>query len=563
MAGTLDRGVCCVFTKLFPHLASFRLDYISVEGDRVTFRVRPTRRSARCPLCRRVSRRVHSRYQRTLADLPLSSRPVVLHVQVRRFRCSNRQCARAIFAERLPQVGSVRARRTPGQRRALEEIGFALGGAPGARLADSLGLPVSRATVLRLVCAAPSPTLEIPRVLGLDDWAWRRGRRYGSILVDLEQRRPVDLLPDRTAESVAQWLRDHPGVEIISRDRAGAYADGARHGAPGARQVADRFHLLANVGETLERVLGGQRTALRQAAAAVDRSAVGAAQPAVTAAVAEPPRLTRIQQDQQARRAHRLARYEAVLVLHQQGFSQVAISQQLGLERKTIRRYLRADAFPERAPPSPRPSILGPYQAYLRSRWTEGCHNAHTLWQEIQGQGFAGGEAIVRRYLAVWRTRPAARGRAAQRLSGTDTGGPAPAAQPTRVLSPRQARWLLLRAWDDLQPGEQRYRTHLLEGCPALREAQGLAEHFGRLVRERDLPAFHDWLKRAETSALPEFRSFVVGLRRDQAAVEAALTSEWSNGQTEGQINRLKCLKRQMFGRAKFPLLRQRVLRAG
>ena len=352
-----------MFTKLFPHLTGFRLEHLSLRGDQIVLRLSLTRRSARCPLCSRPSRRVHSRYQRTLADLPVGSRPVVLRVQVRRFRCANSTCPRAIFAERLPRVGPVRARRTPGQRQAVEEIGFALGGAPGARLASSLGLPVSRATVLRFVCAAPLPTGATPRVLGLDDWAWRRGRRYGSILVDLEQRRPVDLLPDRTAESVAQWLREHPGVQVISRDRAGAYADGARQGAPTALQVADRFHLLANVGEALERVLGGQRAALRAAAAAVDRSVAEAAPPvdrAVASAAAEPTRMTRAQQDQAARRARRLARYEAVRALHEQGFSQVAIGQQLGLGRKTIRSYLRADSFPELALPSPRPSILDP-----------------------------------------------------------------------------------------------------------------------------------------------------------------------------------------------------------
>ena len=169
---------------------------------------------------------------------------------------------------------------------------------------------------------------------------------------------------------------------------------------------------------------------------------------------------------------------------------------------------------------------------------------------------------IVRRFLAGWRTRPAARSRAAQRRVDVD-GGNAPAPQPTRVLSPRQARWLLLRSWDDLRPEEQSYRTHLREGCPAIREAHKLAEDFGRLVRERDRPAFSDWVARAEASRLSAFRSFATGLRRDQAAVEAALTSDWSYGQVEGQINRLKSLKCQMFGRAKFTLLRQRVLRAG
>ena len=287
----------------------------------MTLVTRPTRRTAPCPVCTRRSRRVHSQYQRTLADLPLAGRPVVLRVQVRRFRCVNPTCPRAIFAERLPRLGPVRARRTPDQQRALEQIGFALGGAAGARLAGRLGLPASRATLLRLLRAAPCSYPETPRILGVDDWAWRRGQRYGSLLVDLEQHQPVDLLPDRTTESLATWLREHPGVEVISRDRGGAYADGARQGAPHAVQVADRFHLLANVGDTLERVLGSQRPALREAAAAVDRLTAESAAPddelPEGAAVPEPAHLPRTHRDKQARRAQRLARYEAVVALHQ------------------------------------------------------------------------------------------------------------------------------------------------------------------------------------------------------------------------------------------------------
>jgi transposase len=547
-------------------LTSLQLEEIRIDANQVTLVVHPTRRAAPCPLCGRRSQRVHSHYERRVADLPWSGRCVVLHIRVRRFRCSTPTCPRQTFAERLPQLGPPRCRRTAGQRRALEQIGGALGGAAGARLAQSLGLPASRATLLRLVRAAPCPEAPTPRVLGVDDWAWRRGQRCGSILVDLEQRRPVDLLPDRTAESLTAWLREHPGVEVISRDRGGAYAEGARQGAPDAVQVADRFHLLANVGDALERVLGSRRSALREGAAAVDRLTAESAAPGdelpAGAAVREPAHLTRTQRDKQARRAQRLARYEAVVALHQHGLSQCAISEHLDLERKTIRRYLRAESFPDWARPAARPTILAPYEAYLRSRWMAGCHNAATLWREIRQLGFPGGEAIVRRYVAAWRRRPARRGRAAQRPSAAAVGANSPAPQPTRVLSPRQARWLLLRSWDDLRPEEQAYRSQLLDTCPQIREASQLTADFGRLVRARDRPALSAWLERAQSSELPEFRSFAVGIRRDQPAVEAALSSDWSNGQTEGQINRLKCLKRQMYGRAKFDLLRQRVLRA-
>jgi transposase len=405
--------------------------------------------------------------------------------------------------------------------------------------------------------------MDILRVLGLDDWAWRRSQRYGSILVDLERRRPVDLLPDRSAAGVATWLCEHPGVEVVSRDRAGAYAEGVRQGAPDAVQVADRWHLLVNIGEMLERVVGSHRIALQQGAAAVDRMLDEATPPGAGTPVAElteSPRQTRLQQVRQARRAHRLARYEAVVALHQEGFSQVAISKRLGLGRKTIRRYLRADAFPDQAGPGSRPTILAPYDGYLRSRWAEGCHNAFQLWHEIRRQGFPGQAALVRRYVARWRPQPGRPGRAARRSSTPDGSATPPPRPPTRVLSPHQARWLLLRRWDLLTPEEQTYRAFLLDEYPVIREAQRLADDFGELIRTRNVSDLAAWLDRAEGSARPEIHAVGLGLRRDQAAVEAALSSPWSNGQTEGQVNKLKLLKRQMYGRASFQLLRQRFL---
>jgi transposase len=382
--------------------------------------------------------------------------------------------------------------------------------------------------------------------------------------VDLERRRPIKLLPDRTAESLAAWLREHPGIDVISRDRAGAYADGARQGAPDAMQVADRFHILANVGELLERVLGSRRTALREAAAAVDRTLAQDHQPVMdNAATPGPPHgKRRAQQGREERRAQRLARYDAVIALHQEGHSHTAISRQTGLGRKTVRRYLRAGAFPERSAAPARPTMLAPYESYLRARWMEGCHNARQLWREIRGRGFTGQAANIRRYLAQWRPEPGRPGPTIRQDQAHDAPPTQPARQPTPVPSPRQARWLLLRATETLTPEERAYRTALLDAEPSVREVQQLVADFGTLVRTRKAPGLIAWLERADASSLPEVRSFAAGLRRDRAAIDAALSSPWSNGQTAGQINRLKVLKRQMYGRAKLDLLEKRFLYA-
>src|SRR6266496_4462829 len=548
-------------TSVLPPADGLRLDDVSIGPDQIVATLEAAASRATCPVCGTWSETVHSLYQRTIADLPWSGQAVQLRLRVRRFFCRQPTCVRRIFTERLPTVVAPYARRSKRLTELVCLLAFALGGEPGARIVERLRMAASPATLLRLIRRAAVTECPTPRVLGVDDWARQRGQTYGTILVDQEQHSAIELLPDRTAETLATWLRRHPGVEIICRDRAGAYADGARQGAPDAVQVADRWHLLANVGELLERVIRSHHAVLSQAAAAVDRVATETATPSGStpeeAVAPPPPKVTRAQQDRQASRARRLARYETVIALHQAGCSQVAISEQVGLDRKTIRRYLRSDGFPERAPATLRSTSLAPYEGYLRTRWADGCHNAHQLWREIRSQGFPGAAAIVRRHVAAWRIRPARRGRSAQRP--VETGG-SPRRLPTRVLSPRQARWLLLRTWDTLDADERIYRSFLVNECPALREAQHLAESFGRLIRAHDRPALDAWLINAEASTVPEIRSFAAGLRRDVAAVAAAVTSPGSNGQTEGQVNKLKLLKRSMYGRAKLDLLRLRLV---
>jgi transposase len=534
-----------------------------VEDQRVTITLAPTRVSAACPDCHRRSTRVHSHYQRTVVDLPWGDRPVGLRLQRRRFRCPNRRCTRRIFVERLPLLAPVYARRTPAQRTALEDFGFAAGGSAGARLANRRGVAGSRATILRFIHASRLPAVETPRVLGVDDWSLKRGRTYGTILLDLEQRRVVDLLEERTADVLANWLREHPGVEIIARDRGGAYADGARQGAPSAVQVADRFHLLANAGDALERVLSRKHLMLRTAATIVDReNATCDGQATETASGIVPTkRLTKHEQQHQDRRDRRQARYEEVVRLFEQGMAMRAIGRQLRLSRITVARYLRAGSFPERAARRTRPSILLPYDLYLRERWTTGCHNARQLGEELHTQGFTGAVSLVRIYVAAWRTTPGRPGRPAH-IPGTVSDNTIPPPHLTRVRSPRQARWLLLCPEDGLTAQERAYRTALLRECPEAETARAVVEEFGRLVRERDRAALNPWLDLARASGVSEMQEFAGGISRDKEAVESALAYEWSNGQTEGQVNRLKFLKRQLYGRASFALLKRRVLRA-
>jgi transposase len=363
----------------------------------------------------------------------------------------------------------------------------------------------------------------------------------------------IDLLPDRTAETLATWLRGHPEVEVVSRDRAEAYAEGIRQGAPQAVQVADRFHLVKNVTESVERFLKRKQAALRHAAQTLTPPGVSPeASPPPIAASSEPPgRLTRHEQERQDCRTRRLARYEEVMTLHAQGQSLRAIAQATGLCRNTIRRYVRAEGFPEGQPRRRHSRVLAPFVAYLQERWVQGCQNARALYAELRQRGYRGGYTSLTDYLRAW--RPAG-GRAGRTMGG--------GARVAPVYSARQTLWLLLRPDNALTPEEQAYLTHLYHACPAVYLAQALAREFATLLREHDVNGLYRWLRSAESCHITELQAVARSMWMDKGAIEAAVTLEWSQGQVEGGVNRLKALKRAMFGRAHFDLLRQRVLHA-
>jgi transposase len=514
------------------------LDRLAVAQDRVIASVRARAEVASCPACQCPSRRIHSRYVRRLGDLPWQGRAGQLELQVRRFRCSGAECPRRIFTERLPAVALPRVRRTARLAEQQRRIALSAGGEAGARLASQLAMPVSGDTLLRLIRTAPLPAAATARVVGIDDWAWRRGRRYGTLIVDLERNRPVDLLPDRDAQTVGAWLKDHPGVEIVARDRAGAYADGVRSGAPEAVQVADRWHLLRNLGDALARALDRHRRDLRSAAGI----AVEVLQS--TQAPPEEPLATSAAPPTPERHAVRRARFDEALALHRQGWPVRRIARALGVNRQTVHGWLRSGELPIWRR-QPRGSTVGLHGDHLDQRWNEGCRNAAQLWREIQEQGFRGRLRTVQRWVRRRRSEDPT-------LSGPDrTMG----AWPTP--SKRRAAWLVVADPERLDAMEQRFVDAMIATSPELGRLIRLAREFGTLVRRRQADRLDGWLVAARGSALA---GFAEGLARDLAAVRAALSLPWSTGPVEGQISRLKTIKRTMCGRAGFELLRRRVL---
>ncbi len=558
--------------RLLPGVAGLHLNQVQLNESVITVTVTATHPDAACPVCAHVSTQVHSRYRRTIADLPWAGIAVYLQVQVRKFFCRNPSCYRVIFAERLATIVATSARRTLRLADDQRQLGLHHGGAGGACTSTRLGMPASPDTVLRLMRRASVGTTSTPRVLGVDDFAFRKGRTYGTLLVDLEQHQPIDLLPDRTADLLEGWLLAHPGVEVISRDRAGAYAEGARRGAPDAIQVADRFHLLQNLREAIQRMLDRQQAALKAASSPPAlpslppvppvndgmSSIATAVEPPARSTPSEPPP-TRVEQEQTVRRTRRHARYDAVRTLAEQGWSIRAIAREMHLSRDTVARYIRAGTFPERARPRPRPSMLDAYIPYMCVRWQAGCDNGMQLWREIDAQGYPGSRALVARWVAQQRgvlATPAGK-RAKRRGRRPAPPRPQPAVRP---ISARRAAWLLVRQPADLTDAERATLRRLLAACPAATTAYPLAQSFGAMVRERTGGALDGWLHAAATSGVPELQSFVAGVQRDVAAVRAGLTLDVSQGQVEGHVNRLKLIKRSMYGRANFDLLRQRVL---
>lgn len=528
--------------SLLPNPDSLILDRIEREADRFRLMVHVEQKPV-CPVCGELSRSRHSCYCRCLQDLPWQGVSVQLWATVGRFRCRNPACRRKIFCERLPRVARVYGRQTERASEIVRLVGYVAGGLPGQRLLDRLSISTSDDTVLRRVRQKPLQEVGgLPiRNLGVDDWAWRKGQDYGTILVNLDLHRVVDLLPDRAAESFSEWLQRHPEIVTISRDRCGIYAEGAALGAPQSQQIADRFHLVLNLSATMERVLEERSRQLIlppvEDTSAASQSAVSSdASTDVTPAMPRPTQ-------SQLRRQRRLERYEQVVALLKSGQSQAAISRTLGMERKTIRRWLRRGEFPERKRPHRRPPKVNEFGDYLQQRWNEGCHNASRLYQEIREKGYTGKRAMVARFVAGWRrTGKAARPNAPERIS------------------PKHAAILVTRAADQMTDEQQLLFDRIAIQCPDVVGLRQIALAFRAGLTGGESAKLRQWIEGAKRCEFGPVVRFAYGLQKDISAVAAAVETSWSTGQVEGQINRLKMIKRQMYGRAGFELLRARVL---
>lgn len=543
-----------------------RLVRTDFDGVTLTLGIATTNPNASCPVCGHESWRVHSRYTRSLAEEPAFGHQVRLKMTVRRFLCPGSRCPRRIFVEPLDGFAARHARTTIQLARTHLAIGSALGGEAGARLAVKTAMPTSPDTLLRRVKQAGVRSSGTPRLVGIDDWAWCKGQRYGTIVVDLETNDVIDLLPDRDAATVRAWLETHPGIELVSRDRSSSYSQAATEAAPAAQQVADRWHLLKNVREAVERLFERHLPIITDTLkpADPDPGTVVNAVPredAAPATITEPapqelpspstPASPR-KEAALAKRRRRVERFERVHELRRQGIPIRQIARDLGMSRKAVRRYLRHEKCPEWGPRRARRSGKDSHRGWVDARVAEGRINASEVHGELVSRGVRISYASVRRYLTK------RLGRAGKTRPRVNAAKP----KPTPPPSPRQLSFEWVRRREKRTVEAQARLDAIRAASSDLAAALDLADEFRALIRRQSSGTLKDWLTRAEGSPCPEVRHFAEGIRRDESAVNAAVTTRWSNGPVEGHVNRLKTIKRQMYGRAGFALLKARVVNA-
>jgi transposase len=537
-----------------------KLESLSIETGHVSICVGSGATRCICPICGHHSARTHSRYLRTASDLPWHGISVTLKIHARRFFCDDPSCERKIFCERLPEIRP-RARKTSRLEEALLAIALELGGRAGARLALELGIVAAGDTLLRRIKAAPLPEVGKVRVLGVDDFAFKKGSTYGTILVDLERHGVVDLLPECSQESLVAWFESHPGaeVEVASRDRSNIYREGLAKGAPGATHVADRWHLLRNLALTLEEYLLQKRPILQKAAAPeAAPEEKNDADFASGPIMPNRPRTHDRKIEEAARKRHErlVEQWRNIRRLYLAGADLRHICKRLAISARTVYRYKDLEEPPPRPAYKRRASVLEPYVPYLVARWNEGCHNGKRLYREIREQGYANSEEICARFTAQLR-RAEARGKPVSSVPRARQGSVA-------GLSPtaKNVAALFMRHEDKLDEEQEKYLKRLCEAHEALADTRRLTQEFAHMVRRLEGKDLDGWLKDAEESRSTAIQSFALGLRKDLDAVRAGLTEKWSNGCVEGFVHKLKLLKRQGYGRAGFELLRARMLAA-
>jgi transposase len=500
---------------VFSGLSPLVVEDIADEGEQIRVRARTPNGSVACPACGAGTTRVHGYHERTLTDVPVDARRVLVMVRIRRLLCPTPGC-RQTFREQLPGVLERYQRRTPRLASQIGAVVRELAGRAGARVLSALGMRLSRHTALRLLLRLPLPQPRVPRVLGVDDFALRRHHRYATVLIDAENRERIDVLPDRTADTLEAWLRAHPGVQIVCRDGSGTYAEAVRRALPHAIQVSDRWHLWHNLGEAVAKEVAAHSACWAKSG---------------------PP----LKDGKRAQTTRE--RWHQVHDLLSKGVGLLECARRLNLALNTVKRYARVPE-PERLRRAPqyRPTLVDPYRDHLRRRRADDpAVPVLHLFNEIKALGYRGSFNLLYRYITQGRVE-------ADRLP----------------ISPRRLARLLLTRPNKLQDEHRRLLDDLTTACPEIIHLAALVRSFADLLRpcEANADRLDTWIATARAADLPHLHAFIRGLDQDRDAVRAAVTLPFHNGGTEGVNTKTKRIMRQMHGRAGFTLLRHRILLA-
>ncbi len=510
-----------------------------MQDQTIIVHLHATSPTAACPQCGTAGSRVHSRYHRTIADVAFGGRHLVLKLLVRKWICPEASCSRHIFAERFPELVQRYARMTDRLIKALQSAGMITNGADATQIASSFGVPTTAKTIIRHVVQLPLPGEGSVRKVGIDEWAWKKGQCYGTILVDLEKRRIVQLLAERSVETSKVWLRKHPEIDLVLRDRGKLFREAATLGAPQAKQVVDRFHLQKNFAEALEKFFRKQEHLLKKAT----QCSRSKARPAARTPVPE-----KVAQERRARHRQRVSLHKRIWKLYREGYHKEQIAQLVGVSSSSVYRALEQEAPPPLRRRSRSSSIVDPYLPYLAWRWNQGCHNVARLYEEIVAQGYTGSRRTLELRLRPFRPEATR-----------------PVSKQTVVLdkppSPRGVALMMVRPEQNRTAEQKAYLDQLTQSNETIAAVFELAQDFGRLLRKREGQVrLEQWKAAVQVSGIAELIAFVDGLADDAEAVANACHLTWSNGVVEGFINKVKWIKRSSYGQAGFPLLQRRVL---
>jgi transposase len=515
------------------------IDTVERNAQGLTVFLHATTSTVFCPRCGTAGSRIHSRYIRTVLDLTCVGQHLRLKLLVRKWVCPLDSCPQRIFAEQFAGVVRRYARMTDRLIKALQSIGVTTNGADGANLSSSLAVPTTAKTLIRRVLELPLPKEGSVRIAGIDEWAWKKGSQYGTILVDLEQRRVAALLPERSVESSTAWFKKHPEVQIVSRDRGKIFRAAADAGAPQAKQVVDRFHLQKNFAEALEKFFGHHKRLLKT----VTHQLAGKALPPPKTATAGP-----VERERSNRQTERVRRHKRIWKLFRAGYRKEDIAQIVGVGSRSVYRALEHEQPPARRTRHCTHHITDPYLPYLANRWNNGCHTARELYQEIVAQGYTGSLRTIEKVVAQLRPHGAKR---VTKQTITFQKVPSPRNTALMIVRPQKAR----------TADQTTFLDQLCKSDPTVATVYSLAQAFGSLLRNREgKPGLEQWKGAIQASGIPELIDFVEGLADDAEAVVNACTESWSNGMTEGFVNKVKWIKRSSYGQAGFPLLQRRVL---